>query len=145
MNRSTSRRRYLGAVCGLAAAGSAGCVQMLPGSDGDLVVRNRDTEQYTVTVIMDRGSAYTPKLESIRVQPSSEATVADLFVQSDHPYAFLLHVYLDGEYAKTTEHRWESEIQITIEQGGTVTADPPEPADVPVTITPQVRNETNRD
>ena len=135
-----TRRRLLAGLAASATALAAGC-QALFGSDGDLLIRNRSPNSKRVTVIMDRGGSYTPKLESVRIRADDRSRIDGFFPRSDWPYPFLLHFYVDGEYRRTTEHRWDDLIEASIRPDGTLTA---EETDRRVSLTPQVRDRTVR-
>lgn len=99
-----------------ASGAIAGCTDALPGADGDVVVRNRDTTAHTVWVTLDRGSAYSTETKSTEVGPRRQERLYDLIPVSDAQYGFLLGISVDGSYVRTSRHRLEGEdITVTIQ------------------------------
>lgn len=118
-----SRRRVLRLGTIGATVLSAGCTQLLPGTDYDVVVRNEDDVDHEVVVSLDRGTAYSLENGSAEVKAGGESQIPNLIDRSDWPYPYLLRIRVDGQHVATTEHRASDDVQLTIRPDGTVTAD----------------------
>jgi len=89
----------------------------VPGTDGDVVVRNDDDREYDVTVTVDRGPAYDDRTLSASLDANGEHGFGNALPRTDTSYPFYLSVSLDGEFVGTTEHQWDSEVELTIRDG----------------------------
>lgn len=131
------RYRVLTALCVLVLVSTAGCFAVFSSPDGDIVVKNGDTVQHTVTITIDRGPSYINDDISATVESERRNRFVGVLPRTDTTYAFYLHFYLDGGYIKTTGHQWDRETVVTIHRNGTIAVDEEEGV---VEFTPDRRN-----
>lgn len=110
------------ALLSLASAiGLSGCIGQ---SGSNLVIRNNHNTTHAVAVTFYMGSGYNQKTESVTLEPDTERVFSGFIPSSDWDYRFVLIVWVDGEHAITTQHKWDPHpYTVTIRHDGRAITD----------------------